>query len=434
MKFLYILFFSIIFVSCKSPEKETMKNRDYFMPAEYEEHEAVWLGWQEFPPYRQAFLDVATALMDRVALKMIANDELSLKNLKDALGERDLDTNKVEFFIMEDNRLWMRDHGATYLLNEVGEKAIVDFQWSAYAFYDFQLVKQKGNKKKAQEETDKELAKKTGIIDRKMAESANLPIIETDVVMEGGSIEVNGKGTLILCEKVTFQRNPGKTKEELESAFKDALGVKHIIWLPEGLADDPHFFSQIEGDLYGYGTGGHTDEFVRFIDDNTVFLAWVEEEEKDENPINRINYERMSKNLEILEASTDQDGNPIKVIKVAIPDLSFQEVEVVEKMEGEYDLNIPLEMIGKSDKELQLGDKLKRVPASSYLNYLVTNGVVLLPTYLSETTSAEKETKVKSQFQKAFPDRDIIFLNAMKLNYFGGGIHCITQQEPKSKK
>ncbi|MDW3650785.1 MAG: agmatine deiminase family protein [Bacteroidia bacterium] len=411
-----------------------MKNRDYFMPAEYEEHEAVWLGWQEFPPYRQAFLDVATALMDRVALKMIANDELSLENLKDALGERDLDTNKVEFFIMEDNRLWMRDHGATYLLNEAGEKAIVDFQWSAYAFYDFQLVKQKGNKKKAQEETDKELAKKTGIIDRKMAESANLPIIDTDVVMEGGSIEVNGKGTLILCEKVTFQRNPGKTKEELESAFKDALGVNHIIWLPEGLADDPHFFSQIEGDLYGYGTGGHTDEFVRFIDDNTVFLAWVEKEEKDENPINRINYERMSKNLEILEASTDQDGNPIKVIKVAIPDLSFQEVEVVEKMEGEYDLNIPLEMIGKSDKELQLGDKLKRVPASSYLNYLVTNGVVLLPTYLSETTSAEKEAKVKSQFQKAFPDRDIIFLNAMKLNYFGGGIHCITQQEPKSKK
>ena len=141
----------------------------------------------------------------------------------------------------------------------------------------------------------------------------------------------------------------------------------------------------------------------------------------------------MSKNLEILESSTDQDGNPIKVIKVPIPDLSFQEVEVVEKMEGEYDLNVPLDMIGKSERELKLGDKLKRVPASSYLNYLVTNGVVLLPSYISETTSEEKEAKVKSIFQEAFPERELIFLNVMKLNYFGGGIHCITQQEPKSR-
>lgn len=433
MKFLYILFISLIFISCSSPEKDSMKKSTYFMPAEYEEHEAVWLGWQEFPPYRQPFLDVASSLINHVSLKMIANDEASLENLKNALVEKGLDMNKVEFFVMEDNRLWMRDHGATYLLNETGEKAVLDFQWSAYAFYDFQLVKQKGDKKKAQEETDKELAKKTGMIDRQMAETAALPIIDTDVVMEGGSIEVNGKGTLILCEKVTFQRNPGKSKKELEAAFKKGLGVSHIIWLQEGLADDPHFFSQIEEDFYGYGTGGHTDEFVRFIDEHTVFLAWVDESEKDDNPINRINYERMSKNLEILESSTDQDGNPIKVIKVPIPDLSFQEVEVVEKMEGEYDLNVPLDMIGKSERELKLGDKLKRVPASSYLNYLVTNGVVLLPSYLSETTSEEKEAKVKSIFQEAFPERELIFLNAMKLNYFGGGIHCITQQEPKSR-
>ncbi|MEL6256449.1 MAG: agmatine deiminase family protein [Bacteroidota bacterium] len=410
-----------------------MKNTGYYMPAEYEEHDAVWLGWQDFPPYRQPFLDVATALINKVPLKMIANDETSLENLKNALMEKEIDPKKVEFFIMEDNRLWMRDHGATYLLNEEGEKAVLDFKWSAYAYYDFQLVKQKGDKKKAQEETDKELAKNTGIVDRLMAETATLPIIDTDIVMEGGSIEVNGNGTLILCEKVTFQRNPGMSKVELEAAFKKALGVSHIIWLPEGLADDPHFFSQIDGDLYGYGTGGHTDEFVRFIDNNTVFLAWVDEAEKDENSINRINYERMRKNLEILESSMDQDGNPIKVIKVPIPDLSFQEVEVVEEMEGEYDLNVPLDMIGKSDKELKLGNKLKRVPASSYLNYLVTNGVVLLPSYTSETTSEEKEAKVKSLFQEAFPDRELIFLNAMKLNYFGGGIHCITQQEPKAK-
>ncbi|MEM6801691.1 MAG: agmatine deiminase family protein [Bacteroidota bacterium] len=410
-----------------------MSHQGPYMPAEYEKHDAIWLGWQEFPPYRQPYLDIAQALVDKIPLKMIANDEASLLNLKSALEERNIDTKNIKFFIMEDNRLWMRDHGATYLLNESGEKMVLDFDWSAYGYYDFQLIRNKGDKKLAQTETDKELAKKTGMIDRWMAEKENIPIIEAGVVMEGGSIEVNGKGTLILCEKVTFQRNPGKSKAELEAAFRKALGLSHIIWLPEGLADDPHFFSQIHGDFYGYGTGGHTDEFIRFVDDHTVFLAWVGEEDKDENPINQINYERMSKNLEILQHSTDQDGNPLEIIKVPIPDLMYQEVEVVEKLEGDYDLNVPEDWIGYSEKELKIGDKLKRVPASSYLNYLVTNGLVLLPTYESEPTSIEKEERVKKQFQKAFPDRDLIFIDAMKLNYFGGGIHCITQQEPSIK-
>lgn len=431
MKYIYF-FLSLSFLfSCVS-ENPVVEDKDFFyMPAEYEAHEAIWLGWQDFPPYRQPYLDIAAGLVEQVQIKMIANTDSSLRNLKRALTSRNIDTNKIEYYVIADNRLWMRDHGATYLLNGLGEKQVVDFGWTAYGNYDFQLKKYGENIDSASYYYKKTM-KKTGIIDSLMGYFDGYSSRKSPVNMEGGSIEVNGKGTLILCERVTFQRNPDKSKEELEKAFKEALGVKHIIWLPEGLADDPFHFSQIADDFYGWGTYGHTDEFVRFVDDRTVFLAWVEESERNLNPLNQINYERMSKNLEILENATDQNGNPIQVIKVPLPDLSYKRVAIVEKMED--NLNVEFDWIANTDQKIQIGDTINRVPASSYLNYLVTNGCVLLPSYTSENTSMEKEERVKSIFKKAFPNRKMVFIDAMNLNYYGGGIHCITQQEPQGKK
>lgn len=429
MKYFSLIFLSYIFSACTPGNPTTQSDDFFYMPAEYEEHEAVWLGWQDFPPYKQPYLDLTEALVDHVKIKMIANTDSSLQNLKEALLSRNIDTNKIEYHVIEDNRLWMRDHGATYLVNRLGEKEVVDFGWTAYGNYDFQLKKYEGNIDSARYYYQKTM-KKTGLIDSIMGDREGYGSQKADVNMEGGSIEVNGKGTLILCERVTFQRNPDLSKKELETRFKNALGVSHIIWLPEGLADDPFHFSQISGDFYGWGTYGHTDEFVRFVDDHTVFLAWVDEAEKDMNPINRINYDRMSRNLEILEKSTDQDGNPIEVIKVPLPELTYLKVVMVEKMED--NLNVPLDWLANSDQELQIGDSILRVPASSYLNYLVTNGAVILPTYTSVTTSEEKEAVVKAIFRKAFPHRKLIFMDAMNLNYYGGGIHCITQQEPKT--
>jgi agmatine deiminase len=169
--------------------------------------------------------------------------------------------------------------------------------------------------------------KLTGAVDSLMAVAEGASILRTNVKHEGGATEVNGKGTLILNEATVFQRNPGLAKEEIESEFKRVLGVTNIIWMKKGLADDPlHFFRRIAGKYVGGGTGGHTDEFVRFANATTILLAWIDESEKDMNPINQMNYERMNENLKILEEARDQDGHPFKVVKVPLPDLIVKKI------------------------------------------------------------------------------------------------------------
>lgn len=228
-----------------------------------------------------------------------------------------------------------------------------------------------------------------------MAVAEGATRLSTTVIHEGGAIEVNGKGTLILCEATVLQRNPGWSKEKLEAEFKRVLGVRHIIWLKQGLADDPHFFyRRITGNYVGGGTGGHTDEFVRFANANTILLSWVDEAEKDLNPINRMNYERMSDNYQVLAAAKDQDGKSFTIIKVPLPDLKAEQVVALAKESDQPTLDVPVDRFIPAERP-KVGDTLLRVPAASYLNYLVTNGLVLLPTYLKHGTSAAKEAAVR---------------------------------------
>jgi agmatine deiminase len=206
--------------------------------------------------------------------------------------------------------------------------------------------------------------------------------------------------------------------------------------MKKGLADDPlHFFRIIVDNYVGGGTGGHTDEFVRFSNANTILLAWVNESEKDLNPVNRLNYERMSENLKILEAAKDQDGKAFKIVKVPLPDLIVKKITAKEDSDPDADRPSPYLRpsyfpVMEAPAE---GDSLLRVPAASYLNYLVTNGIVLLPTYTVSGSSREKENEVKRIFQEQFPGREIVFIDAMPLNWSGGGIHCSTQQQPGKK-
>ncbi|MEM7369476.1 MAG: agmatine deiminase family protein [Bacteroidota bacterium] len=420
----------VIITACQ-PSPSIQSSVDlFYMPAEYEAHEAVWLGWFEFGPYYQPFLDVAKALHGHVPLKMIARSETELQHLKDSLMSQALDTAAIDFFVMEDNRLWMRDHGATYVVNQLGQKKVIDFGWTLYGHKEVLMGRYGGDMDSVQHYYDLRLGR-TGLIDSLMGSSEGWSSIKTDVNMEGGSIEVNGKGSLILCETVTMQRNPDLSKSYIEEEFRRVLGVSNIIWMKEGLADDPFKLSKIYDDYYGMGTFGHTDEFVRFANDSTILLAWVSEEEKDLNPLNQMNYSRMSRNLQILEHSTDQDGHPWKIVKVPLPELISERVAIKEDMDHDWDNSLLLRWLGHPDPNLQAGDSVYRVPASSYLNYLVTNEVLLLPTYLAEGTSKEKEQEVIEIFQRYFPNRELALIEPMNLNYFGGGIHCITQQEPK---
>ncbi|HSU26832.1 MAG TPA: agmatine deiminase family protein, partial [Chitinophagaceae bacterium] len=387
----------------------------------------VWVGWDGYFPFVQPATDIIKALWKRVPVKVVVNSKYMLGPAKQTLFINGVDTATLKFYIIPDSRIWIRDHGATFLKNNNHELAVADFRWTFYGAKDWLAL----NIKDAAflESTYKRYLKQTGKIDSLMGSIEKAANISSNLAMEGGTLEVNGKGTLILNEAVMLQRNPGLSKDSMEKECKRVLGVKKIIWLKKGLADDPHIYRKITGDYFGVGTGGHTDEFVRFANATTILLAWVDPEEINKHPINKINAERMKENLAILEKATDQDGQPFNIIKVPLPDPISKPVLIKNSLpQWDFD-NLEKGWFDPKDK-LKNGQKVKRVAAASYLNYLLTNDAILLPGYADKGSSPEKENKVKEIFEKLFPGRELIFINVLGLNYEGGGIHCVTQQQP----
>jgi agmatine deiminase len=370
------------------------------------------------------------ALLPFVRIKVVTESDSIQSVCQLYLANRNIDTTQIQFYVIPDNEFWMRDHGAVFLKNKLGEKEVVDFGWNTYGIKSWMMNLYENDQQKVDSTMNKMLASKRGKVDSLMAVAENIPIRKSPVFIEGGAIEVNGKGTLILNEPLTLSRNEGRTKVEIEAEFKKALGVRNIIWLKHGLAEDPHIWQIISDNYVGIGTGGHTDEFVRFANANTILLAWVEESEKDNNPLNRINYDRMKENFEILSRALDENGKPFSIIKVPLPDPIIKPVALTKSNSWDESLNIPISVFPKNS-ELIAGDTVRRVAASSYLDCFVTNGAVLLPTYIKEGSSPAKEEKVKQIFSEIFPGRKLIFIDVMALNWEGGGIHCGTQQQPK---
>ena len=425
----YIFILSVMLMLSCNQERSIS---EFYMPGQFEEQDAVWLGWQGYDPYYPVGADMVKAMMPFVQIKIITESDSILQLCKNYLTQREIDTAKIKFYVIPDNEFWIRDHGAAFIINKSGEMQAVDFEWGTYGYRQWLIEKFNNDIQKADSIFSKSGASKRGSVDSLMAVAENIPIVKTWIVMEGGSIEVNGKGTLILNEPLTLSRNEGATKDKLEKEFKRVLGITNIIWLRHGLAEDPHIWQTIAGKYVGLGTGGHTDEFVKFADNNTILLAWVDESEKDDNPLNRINYDRMNINYEILRYAKNENGEPFNIIKVPIPDLIVQPIKILEAGAWEDSYNVPVSAFKKSDG-WTVGDTAYRVAASSYLNYYVTNGAVLLPTYLKQGSSPEKEERIKKIFAEVFPGRKQIFIDAMALNWEGGGIHCGTQQQPKNK-
>jgi agmatine deiminase len=402
------------------------------MPAEWEQHDAVWFGWEKDSTYYPSIADIINTITPCVMVKVAVSSDSLLQVAKKYLFKRGVDSALIKFYLMPSDRYWIRNNGAAFMVNEKGEMAIADFAWDLYGLPAWLREKHENKKDSVDKYLKLWLDPEVALLDVQMAATENASVFKTNVVHEGGAIEVNGKGTLILCEATVFQRNPNRSREELEAEFKRVLGVSKIIWMKKGLADDPHwFYRRITENYVGGGTGGHTDEFVRFANANTIMLAWVNEDEKELNPINKMNFLRMNENLKILEQSTDQDGKPFKIIKVPLPDLITRNIIAQrsnDSVVGNLDISPDRFVPGEAP---QYGDSLLRVPASSYMNYLVTNGLVLLPTYTEMGSSVKKEEEVRKIFEAQFPGRKIVFFNVMTQNWDGGGIHCSTQQQPK---
>jgi len=428
-KIIYLsIILSLLLLSCKDKKDPS----SFYMPAEFEEQEAVWFGWTDDLSYDTVIANVISGLMPTVQIKIAVDTITLVASAKKVLASQSVDTTKISFYIMPGERYWIRDHGVAFLVNDKGELGAADFEWSLYGIEGWYQQKYDNNPDSIEKYMKKFFNKNTGRVDSLMAIAEKAQILKSNVVIEGGAIEVNGKGTLILCEAVALQRNPGKAKPELEEGFKKALGVTNIIWMKKGLIDDAHI-QQIHFKKYvTMGTGGHTDEFVRFADANTILLAWVEESEINDHPFNKINFERMSENLRILEQATDQDGKPFKVVKIPLPDPIERKIIVKEKLDSTDWINVTPRYFIQKDAP-KVGDTLINVAASSYLNYLVSNGVIILPTYTKQGSSTEKEKQVADIMKTVFSNRKQIWVECMPQNWEGGGIHCSTQQQPKRK-
>ena len=341
---------------------ESPASMGYRMPAEWERHEATWLSWPRregisFPDAYDEVMPVFVQLVD--ALRGSEKVRINVADLDHEHGIRfilkDIDISHVEFFQIPTNEPWCRDHGPIFIVRGKEPRvAVVDWDYNAwggkYPPYDLDEV-----------------------VPTKVAEQLKLPVYYPKLILEGGSIDVNGAGALLTTTSCLLNpnRNANRSPAEIEQALRDYLGGKQIIWLGDG----------IEGD----DTDGHIDDITRFVAPNVVVTA-LENDPKDSN------YEPLQKNLEILQGVKLADGSALEIVTLPMPPRVEREA--------------------------------RRLPAS-YANFYIANKVVLLPVF-----GAPTDRKAASILRKCFPGRKIVPIDCRALVWGLGAFHCLTQQQP----
>lgn len=349
--------------------KDTPRELNYSMPAEWHTHSGTQLHWptnrETWPGERmerveRVYLDIVDALHTFEPIHLLVPDEGYREKILSLFATRSIDPNQIVFHLQPVNDVWARDCGPIFVRRvEEGKEefAVTDWEYNAW-----------GKKYPPYDDDNK--------LPEYFAKKYKLPRIKTDMVLEGGSIEVNGAGVLLTTESVLLNenRNPDLSRKEIEEKLQDYLGVEKIIWLKKGLAGDD--------------TDGHIDDLSRFLDSGTVLTMVVDD--KDD-----VNYEALERNLEILEQAKDTEGNTFSIETLPLPKTKIEGTTV---------------------------DGSEFVPAS-YANFYIANGVVLVPTY-----DIRYDDMALDLFREYFPDREIIGIPCSDLVWGQGSIHCITQQ------
>lgn len=342
------------------------------MPAEWERHQATWLGWPHNPSDWPDKLDtirwVYTEMVRKIGagetVRMLVNSETAEKQASVYLKRAGAPADRVDFVIHPTNRGWTRDTGPVFVKRggRRSETAIVHFHFNAWAKYpDWR------KDRRVPETAAKHLGKRLF-----QARAAG-----RDLVLEGGGIEVNGRGTLLTTEECYLDpkiqvRNPGLGREEFEAALRSSLGVTNVLWLPGGVAGDD--------------THGHIDDICRFVNPNTVVLI-RESNRRD------INHRRLEENWERIQDWCLEDGSKPEVVALPMPG--------------------PLWFDGD------------RLPAS-YANFYIANAAVIVPTF-----NDPNDRVALGILGELFRDRPVIGIHAVDLVDGFGTLHCLTQQEAK---
>lgn len=261
-----------------------------------------------------------------------------------------------------------------------------------------------------------------------------MQVIKSPIAIEGGEIETNGEGTVILVEAFTKERNAKISSIEFEKEIKKLYGASQIIWLKEGAVEDPATGKEnIVDNIYGNGMGGHIDEFARFVNANTLFLAFPTQKEAEDEPMKKIMYDRMDVNFNILNNSYTKDKKPFNIVKIPVPDVPPLEYKI-DTLKNDYPMYISALLKSNKNIMLQHSDTIKYIQAVSYLNFLQANNTVLIPKYWKKgfpKSGKRKDRIVKKRFQKYYPGKRIIQIDVWALNFGAGGMHCWTQQVPQ---
>jgi agmatine deiminase len=335
----------------------------YRMPAEWEKHDAIWIAWPHDPttfPLRvdkaeQAYLQIIKHIHQIEHVNLFVKDQATQQRTAEMFLQENIDLNSVTFFLFDYADVWFRDYGPTFVVNRESKRlGMVRWIFNSWGEKYEELLK------------DRRVA---GYINQQM----QLPSFEPGIVLEGGSIDVNGKGTMLTTEQCLLNknRNGHLRRDEIEGYLKEYLCVSTIVWLKNG----------IEGD----DTDGHVDDLARFVNPSTVVCAY-EEDEGDEN------YAILKENYEILLNAVDQYGKKLKVVKLPMP--------------------------------VVVSDSGERLPAS-YANFYIGNSVVLVPVF-----GHVNDQRALSILRELFPERNVVGINCVDLVYGLGSIHCITQQQP----
>jgi len=342
----------------------TPSKKNYRMPAEWELHQCCWMQWPyenpnhngygsipswshfDFEKGRLAWANVAKSIAEFEKVKMLVHPDnlINAKNLLDP---------KIEIIELKLDDCWARDSGAIFLLNDKNKLGGIDWEfngWGKFSPY----------------ESDNKIAKF-------MINNSSATYFKNNMILEGGSIHVDGEGTLLTTEQCLLNknRNPNLSKNEIEKNLKEYLGVNKIIWLKCGTDE---------------GTDGHVDNIACFVKPGTVMaLSCLDKSDSF--------YERINENLEILKTSTDNKNRRLEVIE----------------LEMSYKRLIP------NDDE-----------PSSYINFYIANNGIVMPNFMDK----KADYNAKKVLQSAFPDRKIIAINGIDILMGGGNVHCITQQQP----
>lgn len=357
--------FSLVSTMNRSTDDSpTPASLGYAMPAEWAPHEATWLSW---PHNRETWptqlLDVQDVWLEMIRLlsphervNLLVNDEFIQRDIKSRLHNAGTATANVVFYDIPTVDVWMRDYGPTFVTRS---------QESPLALNDW-IFNGWGGKYQSYEKDDN--------VAKEIAARTKVPVFAHRVVLEGGSIDVNGRGACLTTEEclLNVNRNPRMSRAQIEQFLKDSLGVSQVLWLGKGIAGDD--------------TDGHVDDIARFVDPTTVVCS-VEENSRDEN------YAALHENYERLQGATDQDGRKLSIVPLPCPHPVYSQG--------------------------------LRLPAS-YANFYIANGIVLVPVFQDVN-----DGKAMGILRELFPDREVIGLPCTRVVAGLGALHCVTQQEPK---